>query len=287
MSKTITALFDGDWLLYAAGFAGQKNELICPKLTGTEVFSTMTQLKEAANTKELDEPVFSRFILDPDSHFFHSAKKMIEGNCQKIQDKLGREVRVAMLIDGDGNFRNRIATIVPYKGTRSVHAKPIKYNDIRQYLLDSWDAEIVLDQETDDEMAIRQTASDDTIIVSIDKDMLQVPGWHLNPNKGFKKVGPAEGLVRLYRQAAMGDTVDNIKGAYKVGAAAAKKLFPAGGNVYEPDMWKHLVLCYERSIEKYGNKYGGLSAEEAALENMRLVYLRRKRDELWLPPSER
>jgi hypothetical protein len=192
-------------------------------------------------------------------------------------------------MDGDGNFRSRLGTIVPYKGTRSVHAKPLIYNDLRQYLLDVWHAEVIHDQETDDEMAIRQTTMrrlrDKSIICAVDKDMLQVPGWHLNPNKGFKRVSNKEGEMRLYVQAAQGDSVDNIKGAFKVGPKAARAAFSP--DTPEEDKWTTLVQLYQTSIEKHGNKYNGLTAEEAALENMRLVYLRRKPGELWLPPSER
>ena len=34
----IKALVDGDWILYAAGFAGQKTGIVCPSLKGTQEF---------------------------------------------------------------------------------------------------------------------------------------------------------------------------------------------------------------------------------------------------------
>ena len=286
----IHALIDGDYILYAAGFAGQKQEFVVPGATGERTFKNITEIRQFAidNGTEFDEestPVYSRNVLDPPAHFYHSAKNMIKGNCEKIAEKFGKDVQAHVLMDGDGNFRSPLATIRPYKGTRGVHAKPLMYNDIRQYLLDAWDAEVIHRQETDDEMAIRHSQSKDTIIVAVDKDMLQVPGWHLNPNKGFKRISKAEGDWRLYVQCLTGDTVDNIPGAYKVGPAAAKKAITP--NMPEPAMWKIVLEVYGNSMELHPDKYPeGMTPEDAALENMRLVYLRREPGEIWLPPEE-
>lgn len=281
----IKAYIDGDWILYAAGFAGQKTRFVCPEIYEGEC-NNITEIKAIKGWNE-NRPVYSRIIVDPEAHVYHSAKHMIEGACDKIEKKFGLGVTAFVLMDGDGNFRSRIATIRPYKGTRHVHAKPLMYNNIRQYLLDNWGAEVVHGQETDDEMAIRQTDDNDgggrSIIVSLDKDMLQVPGWHLNPNKGFKRIGLKEARVRLYRQAITGDTVDNIGGAFKCGPKAAECITE---NMSERVMWDLVVDKYQESIDKHGNQYGGLSAEDAALENMRLVYLRRSRNQTWTPPGE-
>ncbi len=286
----ITAYIDGDWILYAAGFAGQKNKYVCPAIHQEQEFDTLTQLRVDAlpcKAGEDNAPIYSRIALDPDSHFFHSAKNMIENNVEKIEAKFHEEVQPVLLMDGDGNFRNRIATIRPYKGNRSSASKPLKYNAIRQYLLDVWHAEVVHGQETDDEMSIRQTHNaGKSIIVAVDKDMLQVPGWHLNPNKGFKKISEREGLERLYVQCITGDPTDNIAGAYKVGIKKAKPLIKSCKT--EEEMWDAIIAVYYETIAKSDDLlYKGLGAEEAALENMRLVYLRRKPDEIWVPPHQR
>ncbi len=287
---TVIAYIDGDWLLYAAGFAGQKNKYVCPALFAQQEFDTLSQLKTDALPAEAGDenhPIYSRIVLDPDSHFFHSAKNMIQKNCEKIEEKFHERVKPILLMDGDGNFRSRIATIRPYKGNRSSASKPLKYNDIRQYLLDVWHAEVVHGQETDDEMAIRQTQNaDKSIIVAVDKDMLQVPGWHLNPNKGFKKISKREGLERQYVQCITGDPTDNIAGAYKVGIKKAKPLIQACKT--EADMWTSTIAVYSQTIKNNDDRlYKGLGPIEAATENMRLVYLRRERDQLWVAPDQR
>ncbi len=284
----IHALIDGDWVLYAAGFAGQKTKLVCPAIFGEQEFANITEMRDKAGGN-FPEPVYSRFVLDPDAHFFHSAKNMIESKCKAIEEKFRQEVIPHVYIDGDGNFRNKIATIKPYKGQRSVHAKPLKYNDIRQYLLDHWNPTVVYDQETDDEIAIQQTlaaaAGEKSIIVSVDKDFLQVRGWHYNPNKGFKNVGEREALERQYVQCLTGDSVDNIGGCFKVGPHKATSLICAL-NLTEAELWDIVVQQYGDSIVKYGAEhYNGLEADKAALENMRLIYLRRTPGEIWTPPE--
>ncbi len=112
-----------------------------------------------------------------------------------------------------------------------------------------------------------------------------MPGYHLNPNKGFKRVSPAGGDLFLYRQCLTGDSVDNIGGCYKCGPAKAKRILD------EPmppaEMWELVVEEYELSMEKYPDHYpSNMTAADVALENMRLVYLRREEDEIWTPPKD-
>lgn len=286
---TIHALIDGDWIMYAAGFAGQKNELVVDR--GGKFFGpykTMTEAREDLDTTDLK--IYSRFILDEDSHFYHSVKKMIVGNCARIRKKFGEEVIPHVFIDGDGNFRNRVATIRPYKGTRSVHAKPLKYNDIREYLMKNWSPAVCHGQETDDDIALAQTSiaieGGKSIIVSVDKDFLQVPGWHLNPKKGFRRVSKRAGLLTQYTQCLTGDSVDNIGGCWLIGPAAAARILD--GATSEEDLWRRTRHEYRESVANCrGNDvlYGGLSGEDAAIENMRLIFLRRLPLQQWQPPE--
>ena len=292
----ISLFIDGDWIVYAAGFAGQNTEYCYPGIA--EVFSTMTEFavrytgNPDARPKDLPKgvQVFSRIVPDPIDHVLHSAKLMLNKAVDRVEKKWGMEVRPTILLDGPGNFRERVATIKPYKGNRTT-PRPVYYQEIRDYLLTKHGASLVYDEETDDMLAqlaiISAGLGGRPVICCVDKDLLQVPGWHFNPNKGFKKISPEEGEVRLYRQAATGDVVDNIGGVYKVGPAKAKEAITE--RMSEVEKWTVLVSLYRESINKHGPElYNGLSAEEAALENMRLVYLRRELGEgLWLPPGVR
>jgi hypothetical protein len=285
-------MIDGDWVLYTAGFASQHTEYVAV-IDGHELagpFLSKSEMKEVIGDVEADVNVYARTWTDPLDHALHSAKKMMQSQVEKVIERLDPEdFTVEIYLDGEGNFRNDIATIRPYKGNRVNASKPILYPEIREYLEKNYETDTSFECESDDRLAMRQTDyranGQESIIVGVDKDLLQVPGWHLNPNKGFKNVTVAEGRGRLYRQAVMGDAVDNIAGAYKVGPAAARKLIKPG--MTELEMWEATVGAYAASIEKYPDLdlYGGLSAKAAALENMRLVYLQRKPDEVWMPPE--
>jgi hypothetical protein len=288
-------MIDGDWVLYTAGFASQHTEYVV-SVESPGAFYGPYESKSAIKEEWADASqviaTYARTYTDPLDHALHSAKKMMQAQVDKVVERFDPEdFDVCIYLDGEGNFRHDVATIRPYKGNRVNSPKPILYPEIREYLEGNYQTDVSFDCESDDRLAIQQTAyraaGEQSIIVGVDKDLLQVPGLHLNPNKGFKKISVREGNGRLFRQAVMGDAVDNIAGAYKVGPAAAKKLIKPG--MSEQEMWEATVGAYQASIEKYPEDglYGGLDALDAALENMRLVYLQREPDDRWQPPEVR
>ena len=176
-----------------------------------------------------------------------------------------------LFLTGKTNFRNDIAVTAPYKGNRTGKEKPKHLPLLREYLVKSWAASVSVDQEADDDIAIRATElGDDALIVSLDKDFLQVPTWHYNFVKKEKKyVTAQEGLHFFYKQILMGDSADNIKGLHRVGPVKAEKMLE--GLQTEVEMYR---CC----VEAMG--------AERVLENARLLWLRRTYDEMWQPPKE-
>ena len=170
-------------------------------------------------------------------------------------------------LTGKKNFRNDVAVTAPYKGNRKAE-KPVHYHILREYLQQSWGASVSDGIEADDVLAIRATElGDDAIIVTLDKDLDQVEGWHYNfvkKNKYF--VDKDEGLFNFYKQFLTGDTVDNIIGAKGIGAKKAEKLLEGKSEV---EMWETVVdiLGYDR-----------------AMENGHLLYMLRTFDDKWAPP---
>jgi len=177
-----------------------------------------------------------------------------------------------LFLTGKQNFRFDVAVTAPYKGNRKDKAKPKHLPLLREYLQVSWDASVSDGQEADDDIAIRATElGEDCIIASIDKDFLQVPGWHYNFVKKVKKhVTPEEGLRFFYKQILMGDSADNIKGIFRVGEKKATKMLA--------DL-KTEQQFYQCCVEGLG--------EERVLENARLLWLRRYPNQMWEPPSEK
>lgn len=144
----------------------------------------------------------------------------------QILEKTGATSYKAFL-SGSRNFRK---TIYPeYKANRKA-PKPIHLNACRDAAMQELNAELAPDGlEADDALGIHQTK--DTIICSLDKDLLQIPGrhfsWEIN-GKGwsrpdtFMEQTELEGLRLFYEQCLKGDTTDNIKGIEKIGEKKAK-----------------------------------------------------------------
>lgn len=150
------------------------------------------------------------------------------------------------------NFRFDVATTLPYKGNRK-QPKPKYYNYIREYLISKANTIVTEGIEADDLIAdMAEENPEKTVIVSIDKDLRQVPGWHFEPDGEFELVLDKErdelvsylspkrpiyyvgrsspGILQLekspgnktgifgtgdrwiYAQMMLGDTIDNIPG---------------------------------------------------------------------------
>ncbi len=178
-----------------------------------------------------------------------------------------------LYLTGEGNFRNDYAVTAPYKGNRT-RPKPHYLQQVREHLISEWGAMVTVGEEADDAIAIDASASFSTdypIMASIDKDFHQVPGTHYNfVTKEEIYINEETGIKKLYAQIITGDAVDNIIGVDGVGATGANDLVHGARN--ELDMW-------DIARDQLG--------DDRALENARLVFLRRKPGQIWIPPTER
>lgn len=178
-----------------------------------------------------------------------------------------------LFLTGKTNFRKDIAVTAVYKGNRTA-PKPDHLQALREHMIKEWGALVSEGQEADDDVATAGTElGDEGIMVSLDKDIDQVSGWHYNfvKKQGYY-VSKAEALFKLYHQILTGDTADNIIGLKGVGPVKASKILDESTDEYD---------MYCRCIEAYDGN------EDRVIENARLLYLRRKKDEpLWTPPTK-
>ena len=154
-----------------------------------------------------------------------------------------------LFLTGKGNFRHDIAVTQPYKGNRADTAKPEYYHQLRQHLVDKWGAKVIDGMEADDMLAIRQEEDDETMIVTIDKDLDQITGWHYNfVSKEKYFIDEKTALLNFYMQFLTGDRVDHILGVRGIGKVKARKLLE---DKSEAEMWDVVVehLGMDRSIE--------------------------------------
>ena len=175
-------------------------------------------------------------------------------------------------LTGSNNYRVEIAKEAPYKGNRSA-PKPQHYELLREYLVKSWGFEVVDGQEADDAIGIKAYDSDieDYMIYSIDKDLDMIRGWHYNFNKDHKYFVDEDDTLRtFYKQVLTGDRVDNIPGLKGIGPKKADKIL--GDALTEQELFTAVLAAYDNDIHRM-------------TEMAQLLWIRRKENELWQPPS--
>jgi DNA polymerase-1 len=166
-----------------------------------------------------------------------------------------------LFLTGKNNFRY---TIYPEYKAHRPKEKPFWLEKCRQYLIATFNAEVIDGQEADDALGISQT--EDTIICSIDKDLLMIPGRHYNFVKDeFQEVTNDSGMLHFYMQCLTGDRSDNIKGIEKIGPKKAEKIL--AGCVTEQELFNAVRDAY--------------SNDEEFLMNGRVLWIRRKENEDW------
>lgn len=225
-------------------------------------------------------------IFDADSCAYASAGPVKEDeplafalqNCKRsieaIVDRFDRGLEMQLYLTGSGNFREQVATILPYKGNRT-QPKPPYLPDVRQYMVDIWQAKIVDGMEADDRVVIEYLKDPEKrCIVSIDKDLDQVPGNHYNYRKDmFYVVTPEQAYRNFWVQVLVGDRTDNIPGLPGIGPKKAEKLLASCTTERE---------MYEVAVREYARAYPTNSG--ALQEHCDLLYLLRTEDDRWEPP---
>jgi 5'-3' exonuclease len=151
-----------------------------------------------------------------------NANQMVEDTLRKLNVS-----EFSLYLTGEGNFRYDIYP--EYKANRLKMQRPTFLQVVKDHLVKEWGATVSEGCEADDMLGIDHTYNNengiDSILVSIDKDMNQITGWHYNPKKDERYlVSPDDALRFFYYQLLVGDTADNIKGAAGIGPKKAGRL---------------------------------------------------------------
>lgn len=210
-------------------------------------------------------------LLDGDILAYRCAAASEEADEEICLLRLDRAVREVLYVtesdtyevflSGEDNFRYKI--FPEYKAHRKDVVKPKWLQQCREYLVTNWNARMAHGCETDDMLGIEQTrhnsayhsmllegqqeGCNQSVICSIDKDLLQIPGKHYNFVKNeFTEVSEFAGLRSFYHQLLMGDMgSDGIPGVVDIGKKKANKflegceteqeLFDTCRNIYNND----------------------------------------------------
>lgn len=210
-------------------------------------------------------------LADPEEIAFYRMDEMFRGICEALQTSDYK----AFLTASGPHYRHEIYPA--YKANRKAE-KPTHYHRLRDYLLETHGAELVLDQEADDALGITQSArsclESPSCIVTIDKDLDQIPGWHYNfVKKNLYYITPNEGLQYFYQQLLMGDRIDNIPGIYGIGPINAARII--GACKSEQEMYN--------AVQKHYEKAG--YTDETLVRNGQLLKIRTVEGEVWQPPT--
>lgn len=235
------------------------------------------------------------------------------------------------LTEGSEQYRFKIAMLKEYKGNSArKKEKPPFFQFIKKYIEVEYKASVATDCEADDLMSIEQFQLNEvlvsegaeqgskeakrfskTVIISKDKDLRMIPGWHFNPDiKNGEKfwvdmIGHLEpkfdnerphiikelkgtGLKFFYAQMLMGDTTDNYGGLPMCGPTAAYKLLD---KVKKPKQMHKIVL--DAYLKKYGpNKFKMRTWDEKSItvdfkdlfvEQGRMAWMQREKGVMFEP----
>lgn len=209
------------------------------------------------------------------------AKERVDIWVADIKELLEADDVILTLTDND-NWRKDV--LPTYKANRKGKRKPVVYNELKRYAIDTYKTALYPTLEADDVMGILQTdpANDnDTVIVSEDKDMMTIPGKlyrPIRPEEGIQYISLEQANYNHYKQALMGDSTDGYAGCPGIGPKTAEKILKQAD---DSECWGLIVAAYEKA---------GLT-EEDALTQARVARILRhgeynhKKEEvnLWTP----
>jgi DNA polymerase-1 len=170
-----------------------------------------------------------------------------------------------VFLTGRNNFRKEIYP--EYKANRKDKPKPRHLQDIREFLIHHWFATVTEGCEADDLLGVNQT--EDTIICSIDKDLLQIPGQHYNWVKDERTTQTEIGGLRsFYNQLLQGDRGDNVPGITGIGPKKAERFLE--GITDEQEMFNTCLKLYNNDLD-------------TMVRNGKLLWIWRELGGIWNP----
>ena len=192
-----------------------------------------------------------------------------------------------IFLSGGSNFRYDIYP--EYKANRKDKPRPVHLQSTREFMINEWNAELCDGIEADDALGIHQDqigpyeppheGEYKTVICSIDKDLLQIPGLHWNfVKKEWADISSIQGLRNFYKQLLLGDRTDNIPGfdgkmRTKLPKFLEFNYYQLDSLENEWDMYDYLVTIYA------GDK-------ETLFRNAQLLYIQREENDKWNPPEK-
>lgn len=230
----------------------------------------------------VDGKVFQRVVLDKDSvdfteeedlEYFNQSWELFKKSVDEAVENCYTD-KYIMAVKHSENYRS---VLYPeYKMNR--HKDPSKMNKfvplIRKRAVSEGMAVEAIGREADDLLCMwaysAMAANEPYIILSIDKDLKCIPGWHYNIKSQEKvQVSRHEADRFFYQQLLSGDPTDNIPGLPKVGPVKAAEALL---NTFDEEEMQEIVVGMY--MTKYPKEW-----YEMLLSNGKMLYLQRHEDD--------
>ena len=130
------------------------------------------------------------------------AQRMLKRTLTNLKEKLNAEDMIIAL-SSPVSFRKSLAP--SYKENRLFREPLLAYKSLRDFIKKSYASQELSGLEGDDVLGILATSPEqkDTIIISLDKDLQQIPGKHYNidkPDQGVTEVTSHQATLFFYTQ---------------------------------------------------------------------------------------
>ncbi len=170
---------------------------------------------------------------DDNIHVLYSNLADAKERFLESTDQFGGYEEIAFAFSDDNNWRYSVDPT--YKSNRKNVRRPMAMQELKQWVKNTYDYYQWQNLEADDVIGVL-VSSGQYICWSPDKDLKQVPGWHLQ-DKTEVYVSPEQGYRFHMYQTLVGDVADGYKGCPGVGPVKAEKLL----NAELPDEWFNSV----------------------------------------------
>lgn len=238
-------LVDGDLICHrSAAIAEPVRYLVTDTSFKGAEFNTSKEAQAYAKVEGNDCIVWSR----KEDKGLEFAQMVTKKSIESIVEKL-KPSGMTMFISGRYNFRYAVATTKPYKGHRDYMARPKYLRDIKEYLTQVYGSSITDGIEADDAIGCRSTElGEECVIVSTDKDLDQLAGWHYNWVQGRSyRVGQRQADTALFHQILTGDPTDDIPGVSGVGKKTADGILSGASGTH--DLFLRTWQVYRDRVE--------------------------------------
>jgi 5'-3' exonuclease len=200
-----------------------------------------------------------------------AAIEKLEYNIQEYTDGAFCEECVIAVGPYDGkNYRDDLypmykQTTMRVKGRKE---RPAHFARVKEYLYNRKDVIVADNIEADDLLGIwSQQLEGNCVIVTVDKDMAQLPGIHYNPRKERYSIVDKDKADRFFlEQLLKGDPMDKIPGLPGLGDRKAEKILESAKTVKEA-----VNLVLDNYFLVYGDDWVNYF-----VANGKLLYLQRK-----------